>query len=227
VRISVGALLACAGAWASLAVAACGGSSPATGTRTSATRTSATTTSRGSGTATSVTTPATTTPTAPTTTATSSTSAGATTGATGPPPCRGAGLALSFLGQQGATGHGELGFALRNRGSASCATIGYPGIQFLDRLGRPLPTAAIRTRHDFFGASPLRALVVGAGQTVSFRLGVTHGIGSTVGCTTASGLQVIVPNDTIGVRITIPNGGAAECGTATVSPLRGGTSAYP
>jgi hypothetical protein len=167
---------------------------------------------------------------APTTATTTST---ATTGTTqtsttpsGPPPCRAANLLLSFLGGQGATGHGELGFALRNTSAATCSTYGYPGVLFLDRAGHSLPTTPTHTRNDFFGSLPKAALTVAPGATVSFRLGVTHGISSTVGCTTAYGLQVIPPNDTATLRTTISNG-AYECQTATVSPLQRGTSAYP
>jgi hypothetical protein len=151
---------------------------------------------------------------------------GQTNTVTGPPPCRAAGLALSFLGQQGATGHGELGFALRNTGSSSCSTVGYPGVQFLNRAGGSLPTTPTHTTRDFFGVEPLRALVVDPGQSISFRLGVNHGIGSSAGCTTAFGLQVIAPNDTATMRVSIP-GGASECGTSTVSPVRPGDLAYP
>jgi Protein of unknown function (DUF4232) len=148
------------------------------------------------------------------------------TSSSGPVACRAAGLALSFLGQQGATGHGELGFSLRNSSAAECVTIGYPGVLFLTRSGVPLPTRPTHTTDDLFGHSPLRSLIVGAGRTVSFRLAVTHGNGSSAGCTTAYGLQAIAPNDTATLRVSIP-GGATECGTAMVSPLRPGTSAYP
>jgi len=153
-----------------------------------------------------------------------------TTSSTGPvaatPRCNAAGLALSFLGQQGATGHGELGFALRNISGKSCRTFGYPGVLFLDRTGQPLPTVSTRTTHDFFGSTPVLALDVAPGTSVSFRLGVTHGISSPAGCTTAYGLQVIAPDDTATLRVKIPEG-AYECRTATVSPVRPGTSAYP
>jgi hypothetical protein len=160
-----------------------------------------------------------------------SATAAATTSRTGSAPthparCRSRSLALSFLGQQGATGHGELGFALRNVGRATCRTYGYPGIVFLGRAGQALPTAASRTTHDFFGVAPLVALVVAPGSSVSFRIGVTHGITSPARCTTAYGLQVIAPDDTAATHTTIPDG-AYECVTATVSPLRPGTSAYP
>ena len=70
-------------------------------------------------------------------------------------PCRASGLALSYLGGQGATGHGLLGFALRNTRSTSCNTIGYPGIQFLGKSGEPLPTHPIHTTKDFFGHTKL------------------------------------------------------------------------
>jgi hypothetical protein len=144
----------------------------------------------------------------------------------GAPACVAAGLALSFLGQQGATGHGELGFALHNTASASCSTVGYPGVQFLSAGGGALPTTPIHTTSDFFGHTALRALTVAPGQTVSFRLGVTHGEASGAGCTTASALKVIAPNDTATLTTPIPDG-ASECATATVSPLQAGESAYP
>lgn len=139
-------------------------------------------------------------------------------------PCKASGLALSFLGGQGATGHGELGFALKNTGAA-CNTGGYPGIQFLGKDGAALPTTPQHTTSDFFGDLPLKALSLDPGQTASFRLGVSHGGGSDTGCNTAYGLQVIAPNDTATLRVQIPNG-ASECGATTVSPLQPGSSAY-
>jgi hypothetical protein len=160
-----------------------------------------------------------------TATTTASGGSSSTSTSAGEPPCRAAGLTISFLGQQGATGHGELGFALRNSGNASCSTIGYPGVQFLDRGGKNLPTTPTHTTQDFFGTTPLRRLSVAAGQTVSFRLGVTHGAGSSAGCTTAYAVAVIPPNDTQSLKVSIPDG-AAECGTTTVSPLTPGTSAF-
>lgn len=147
--------------------------------------------------------------------------------ASGPALCRAGDLALSFLGGQGATGHGELGFSLRNTSSQTCATYGYPGIQFLDQAGHALPTVPTHTTQDFFGSLPKQALTLAPGSAASFRLGVTHGVTSTAGCTTAYGLQVIPPNDTATLRTAIGNGGAYECRTATVSPVERGTTAYP
>jgi Protein of unknown function (DUF4232) len=171
-------------------------------------------------------------PASPTTTTSSGTgtSGAGTSSGTGAaaviPHCQTSMLSLSFIGQQGATGHGELGFVLHNAGATSCQTAGFPGVLFLDKGGGPLPTIPTHTTQDLFGTTPLARLVVPPGGNVSFRLGVTHGISSPVGCTTAYGLQVIPPNDYTSVRTTIP-GGAAECRTTTVSPLRPGSSAYP
>jgi hypothetical protein len=220
-RISLAALAV----FAATALSACGssgGGATTAGSRTaaatsarSATATGATSTSPGPTAATSSTTTATTT--------TAGTAGAASVGGPGT-PCVAAGLVLSFLGGQGATGHGELGFALRNTGAA-CSTGGYPGIQFLDQAGAPLPTTPSHTTSDFFGQLPLRELTLAPGQSVSFRLGVSHGDGSSAGCSTAYGLQVIAPNDTATLRVKIPNG-ASECGTTTVSPVEPGDSAY-
>jgi hypothetical protein len=98
-------------------------------------------------------------------------------------------------------------------------------VQFLDKSGNALPTIPTHTTRDFFGSVPRGQLTIAPGATASFRLGVTHGMTSTVGCTTAYGLQVIPPNDTATLRTSIPDG-AYECQTATVSPLAQGTTAY-
>ena len=214
-RIRAALILAC-----TLALAACGSSSQSSSsvanrqtttssdTAPASTQTSSTTTSTASTQTGSSTAPATTTPTA------------------GPRACTAAELTASYLGGQGATGHGELGFALRNNSGSTCHTYGYPGVLFLDRAGKPLPTDSTRTTQDFFGSAPEKELVVAPGQNVSFRLGVTHGAASTAGCTTAYGLQVIPPDDTATLHVTIGNGGAYECRTATVSPLQSGNSAF-
>ena len=142
--------------------------------------------------------------------------------------CVASDLALQFLGGTGATGHGELGFALKNTTSTPCHTFGYPGVQFLDSAGKALPTTPTHTTDDFFGHTGERDLTVAPGASVSFRLGVSHegAGGGSAGCTTAAGLQVIAPDDTATLRVTLP-GGAAECGGAvTVSPVQPGTSAF-
>jgi hypothetical protein len=198
-----------------LLLAACGGSSKSPSSATVPVPPSTTQT-----TTTTATTPTPTTTTSTSTTSTSTTSAGL------PPPCLTADFALRFLGQAGATGHGELGFALRNTTPSQCRTFGYPGVLFLDQAGNPLPTKPAHTTTDFFGSTTATQLIVAPGASVSFRLGVNHGAGSTSGCTTAYGLQVIAPDDTHTTSTTIP-GGAAECGgDVTVSPLQPDVTAF-
>ena len=208
-----------------LLTAACGSSG---GTPAASTGTTATTSSQPASTVTSATDPTTTTTAPATTTATTTitTAAATTTTASGEPPCRAAALSLSFLGQQGGMGHGEIGFVLKNTSDVSCRTYGWPGILFLDQSGHPLPTIPHHTTSDFFGNSTAIPLVLAPGQSASFRLDVGHAVVTSNGCATAYGLQVIPPNDTATLRTSIPNG-AYECRDANVSPLRAGDSAYP
>jgi guanyl-specific ribonuclease Sa len=199
-----------------LLLAACGSSSGGT--------TSAESTSAAAPIATSSSTSQT--PSSTTTTGTTTTTTSTTAAASDRLPCRAAGLALSFVSQQGGMGHGEIGFALRNTGSTPCRTYGWPGILFLDKQGRALPTIPHHTTNDFFGSTPAVPLVIEPGQSASFRLDVGHGVATSNGCATAYALQVIPPNDTATLRVSIPNG-SYECRDANVSPLRAGTSAYP
>jgi len=189
----------------------------------------ASTTTSGAGTpaASAPTTTTTSTSTAPTSTSTTTTTTSTTTATgSGAPPCVASMLALSFLGQQGGMGHGEIGFQLRNTSSASCRTYGWPGIQFLGQNGAALPTIPHHVTNDFFGSNPAVPLVIAPGASASFRLDVGHGVATSNGCATAYALQVIAPNDTATLRTSIPNG-AYECRDANVSPLRAGDSAYP
>jgi hypothetical protein len=212
------------GVAAALAITACGGSSSTTTSTPAQSSTTTTTTtavqsSSATTTAVQINT-ATTSAASATSTSVQSSSTGAAT-----PLCRAAGLALTYLGGQGATGHGVLGFAVRNTQSTSCNTIGYPGIQFLGKSGEPLPTHPTHTTEDFFGHTKLAEVVIAPSGQASFRLGVTHGATSEKGCTLAYGLQVIPPNDTATLHVSIPDG-VLECGTATVSPMQPGTSAF-
>jgi hypothetical protein len=161
-----------------------------------------------------------------TTQTTASASTPATTTSTATQPCTAHDLSLRFLGQQGAAGHGELGFALKNTSSAPCHTYGFPGILFLARSGAALTTIPHRTTSDYFGHTQETELTLPPGASASFRLGVTHGAIPGSVCTTAYGLQVIPPDDVNSVRAQIP-GGAYECRDASVSPLESGNSAYP
>jgi hypothetical protein len=160
------------------------------------------------------------------TTAAASTTGAPTTPAGGSTPaCTAAMLRLGYLGGRGATGHGELGFSLTNATAYGCHTYGFPGVELLSGSGAPLPTDSTRTTEDFFGATPEAALSVAPGAVVSFRLVVAQGTGSSAGCATAAQLQVIPPDDTHTLVVTIPNG-TYECGSADVSPVQPGMSAF-
>ena len=210
-------------ALATLAIAGCGGSS---GQSSSAGANAAANSSSGSASQSQSSTSSSTTASSTSTSTSAAASVTASSGGSGPPLCRAAGLALSFLGGQAATGHGELGFALKNVLGTSCNTIGYPGIQLLSESGAPIATHPVHATTDFFGSTELKELIVAPGSTVSFRLAVSHGSGSGAGCATVYGLQVIPPNDTATLHVSIPNG-ALQCGDTTVSPMQPGTSAYP
>jgi len=198
-----------AAALAAVALGACGSSSGSTSTPASRTTTSTETTTA----------PPTTTSTGPPTSTSTTTAAGST------PACVASMLALSFLGGEGATGHIELGFALRNTSSGSCHTYGYPGVLFLNKNGQGLTTVTTRTTHDFFGSLPIAVLTVAPGAEVSFRLGTSDVTGSGPSCATATGLQVIAPDDTATLKTAL-SPSTFECGTVTVSPLQPGTSAF-
>ncbi len=204
------------------ALAACGSSGGTPAASIGTTSTTASQPANTSASTTSTTPTTTTTTTASTTTSTTAT----TTTSSGDPPCRAASMSLSFLGQQGGMGHGEIGFVLKNTGSVPCRTYGWPGILFLGQSGNPLPTIPHHTTNDFFGSTPAMPLLIAPGGSASFRLDVGHGVATSNGCATAYALQVIPPNDTATLRTSIPNG-AYECQDANVSPLRSGASAYP
>jgi hypothetical protein len=159
------------------------------------------------------------------TTSTTPTTAASAGGST--PACTAADLTPVFLGSNGATGRVVLTFALRNHGSGACHTYGWPGVQFASASGSPLPTSTTRTTNDLLGSTPAAPLTLGAGQEASFRIIVPDSKnGSNVGCSTASEVRIIAPDDTTGMvaNLTAP---VTECGAATLSPLLAGTDAAP
>jgi hypothetical protein len=140
------------------------------------------------------------------------------------PACTAADLRLSFLGGQGATGHGLLGFALRNGGSASCSVYGYPTVALLGRSGHPLAARVTDASTDFFGSVAEARINLAAGREASFRLTVSHGGGSNAGCAVARSLRAIPPGASSALRAAI-RPAAYVCGGATVSPIVAGTTA--
>jgi hypothetical protein len=172
-------------------------------------------------TSTSTTSTTSTTPTTPTTPTTAATTGGAT------PACSAADLAPVFLGSNGATGRVVLTFALRNHGTGACHTYGWPGVQFVAASGSPLATSTTRTTNDLLGSTPAAPLTLGAGQEASFRMIVPDSKnGSNVGCSTASEVRIIAPDDTARMVATL-TAPITACGTATLSPLLAGTDAAP
>jgi hypothetical protein len=166
--------------------------------------------------------PASTTTTAPLTptTATKTT----TTAFAGGTACTASDLTPTFLGSNGAAGTVVLGFALKNTGSKSCHTYGWPGVQFLSASGAALPTNATRTTADVVGSTPANALTLKPGEEASFRI-VASDIGANGGnCPTARQLQIYAPDDTVTMKVSLP--GVAACGKATLSPLMPGASAF-
>jgi hypothetical protein len=161
-----------------------------------------------------------------TTTAPQTTTATTTTGASGSGACTAADLTAAFLGQNGATGNVVLEFSVRNRGTGRCHTYGYPGVQFLARDGHKLPTTPTRTTQDLLGTTTATAITLAPGAQASFRMVASSTAPGGGSCPTAYALQIIAPDDTVPIKVSIPNG-AYTCGKTTVSPLQPGTGAAP
>jgi Protein of unknown function (DUF4232) len=139
--------------------------------------------------------------------------------------CTASDLTPTYLGSNGAAGTIVLGFAVKNTGSTTCHTYGWPGVQFQSSSGAALPTNAARTTSDLLGATPATALTLKPGEQASFRL-VTHD--SAAGgrnCRNAHQLQIYAPDDTATMKVSI-TGGVPACGSATLSPLLPGGSAF-
>ena len=146
-----------------------------------------------------------------------------TTGGTGI-ACSASDLTPSFLGSNGAAGTIVLGFALKNTGTSSCHTYGWPGVEFLSSSGAELPTGSTRTSGDVVGSTPANPLTLAPGEEASFRM-VTSDMGpGGSGCPTASALQIFAPNDTVKMKVSLS--GVAACGKTTLSPMLPGDSAF-
>jgi len=140
--------------------------------------------------------------------------------------CTSSNLTAVYLGQDGATRDVVLSFALRNRGTATCHTYGWPAVKFLGAGGRGLRTQSRRVTKDILGATPASVITLAPGRQASFRVIAPGGDpgGGGAGCATAHALRIIAPDDTARMSVRIP-GGAHECVSATVSPLQPGGSA--
>jgi hypothetical protein len=154
---------------------------------------------------------------------TTATKTSTTSGAVGA-ACTASDLTPSFLGSNGAAGTIVLGFALKNTGSTTCHTYGWPGVQFLSSAGAALPTGATRTTGDVVGSTPANVLTLAPGEAASFRM-VSSDMGpGGSACPNASALQIFAPDDTVRMRVSL--NGVAACGKTTVSPMLPGDSAF-
>jgi Protein of unknown function (DUF4232) len=134
-------------------------------------------------------------------TTSSTTSAGSTTSAAGGSTaaavaCPAGGLRLAYAGVQGATGHLELTFALRNGSARPCRLRGYPAARLLGASGQMLPMRVSRGGGFFSDARrPARAVVLAPGATARFGLSfVTNNeYAHAHVCRRASAAQAAVP----------------------------------
>ncbi len=85
--------------------------------------------------------------------------------------CNASDLTPVYLGSNGAAGTIVLGFALKNTGSSTCHTYGWPGVQFLSSSGSPLPTGSVRTTGDVVGSTPATLVTLKPGEEASFPIG--------------------------------------------------------
>lgn len=138
--------------------------------------------------------------------------------------CTASDLTPSYLGSNGAAGTIELAFALKNTGSTTCHTYGWPGVQLLSSSGAPLPTNATRTSSDLLGATPATVLTLKPGEQASFRLIARDFASGGRSCKNAKLLQIYAPDDTVTMKVAI-TGGVPACGSATLSPMLPGPSA--
>ena len=138
--------------------------------------------------------------------------------------CNASDLTPSYLGSNGAAGTIVLGFALKNTGTTTCHTYGWPGVQFLSAAGAALTTNATRTSGDVLGSTPAAVLTLEPGDEASFRIVASDMATGGGSCPTAHALQIYAPNDTTTVKVPVP--GIAACGKATLSPMMPGASAF-
>jgi hypothetical protein len=139
--------------------------------------------------------------------------------------CTASDLTPTVIGSNGAAGTIELGFALKNTGSATCHTYGWPGVELLSSNGVGLPTNATRTTTDVLGDTPANVLTLKPGEQASFRLIASDFASGGGNCANATQLQIYAPDDTVTMKVSI-SGGVPACGKATLSPMMPGASAF-
>jgi Protein of unknown function (DUF4232) len=143
-----------------------------------------------------------------------------------PTACVTSQLTLTYTGTQGATGHLEATFALRNVSGRSCTLHGYPGAQLLDAAGHTLPTR-LKQGKGFFPDTLLapRQVVLRPGDDARFGLGFADNNEYVGGrpCRSAAWLKSAPPHAAGALRVALTGGEHprfAPCGGQLVaSPI--------
>jgi len=143
--------------------------------------------------------------------------------------CSSSQLELSYAGTQGATGHLEATFRLRNVSPRNCTLRGYPGAELLNAAGHTIPTHLERG-HGFFPDTLLvpRQVLLKPGTSAQFGLGFADNNEYVGGrpCPSAAWLKSAPPNASGALRIALTGSAHprfAPCGGQLVaSPVYAG-----
>ena len=144
-------------------------------------------------------------------------------------PCSSSQLKLSYTATQGATGHLEATFALRNVSGRSCSLRGYPAATLLSPAGHALATH-LKRGNGFFPDTLLapRRVVLAPGARAQFGLGfaINNEYAGDHSCPVAAWLTSVPPHASTGLRVPLVGSGHprfAPCGGQLVaSPVYAG-----
>ncbi len=142
------------------------------------------------------------------------------------PRCSPAALSARRTDTQGATGHVETGFTLRNVSARGCTLRGYPGALMLDAQGQRMATHLSRG-HGFFPDTTVapRTVTIAAHSGARFTLSYPDSSEYAGGhsCHTAAALEITPPQSRGALRVSVSGAGQprfAPCGgRLTASPV--------
>lgn len=104
----------------------------------------------------------------------------------------------------GAAGTIQTSITLRNVTSTTCVLGGYPGLLLIGSDGKPLPTVTIRKGTYPFTAQAPTLVTLGPGQVAHINIGYSDvPVGTESSCPMATALQVIPPNATDHLTVTM------------------------
>jgi Protein of unknown function (DUF4232) len=132
------------------------------------------------------------------------------------------------LGQaNGAAGSVRISATFKNTSRSTCSLEGYPGMQMLNKAGKPIRTSVHR---GLTGTAPVRVVSLAPGGVARFYMGFAAATGyGNKKCPTSARVQVTAPNDFSSLTVAWhlqPYGGTIqhlECGLISVSPVQAGT----